>query len=713
MVTLGDPYLQDISYTYDKASNIKSVTDAAHSGASSCGLSNIQYDDLYRLVSLSSASEGRTITYEYDALGNLHKNGEMGAGAYTYHATKVHAVTAANGNSYAYDAGGNMTTRNSSTYGNQTLTYDEQNRLEQVAISGGSTVQFGYSAGGVRLWKRVDGQMTGLWIGSLYEEKDGKILCHVYAGDRLVATFEPESALACIVQNNRYLAALWDTGDWAVTAFFGGGRVLVTVLWAAALTGIALGLRYNRRRLRERYGLHTYYGLRAIGGTDPWRQMVLLTMAAAVFLSSNPQAAYADTPTYDPAFYYYHPDHLGSAQVMTDRNGELVQHYGYTPFGEENYQNNSYAFEVSSRYTGQTLDEDTGLYYYGARYYDPELARFIQPDSVVPEPDHSEAFNRYSYCRNNPLKHIDPGGNLYVPLASDIVSHSGWRNTYVGGVIGHVNFPAGVTQMMSAVMGMRTSVVGAVRRFPAEAQGLSERLSGARQAGGEAIAAGYAIPVYGSVKRAREAYQEGRHAEYALNVAWATFEVATIGSALLRAGAADLAGGARAVSVASAYETSSSFDAAALWGKRLRAGRPGTTGIGYSSTTFRTNEQLVHEIASRSNAWAARKGLTGTPQDLGIAQHMYAKRMLRYYQGMYGHRGLSTEVRYVNQRPWLRNIGMPTRGSVILDVVDGPLDNPVAIYDYKFGAAGLSPGRVNQIRNVTGFEKIPIKETRP
>ncbi len=41
MVTLGDPNLQDISYTYDKTSNITSVTDAAHSGASSCGLSNI------------------------------------------------------------------------------------------------------------------------------------------------------------------------------------------------------------------------------------------------------------------------------------------------------------------------------------------------------------------------------------------------------------------------------------------------------------------------------------------------------------------------------------------------------------------------------------------------------------------------------------------------------------------------------------------------
>ena len=49
-----------------------------------------------------------------------------------------------------------MTTRNRSGQPNQTLTYDEQNRLKQVAITGGSTVQFGYSAGGSRLWKKVN-----------------------------------------------------------------------------------------------------------------------------------------------------------------------------------------------------------------------------------------------------------------------------------------------------------------------------------------------------------------------------------------------------------------------------------------------------------------------------------------------------------------------------------------------------------------------------
>jgi RHS repeat-associated protein len=408
--------IQDITYTYDKISNIKSVADGVHSGVQSCGLSTIVYDDLHRLTRLTSAAQG-LITYEYTPLGNINKNGEMGTGTYTYSPTKPHAVTAANGSTYAYDACGNMTNRNRSGQANQTLTYDEQNRLKQVAITGGSTVQFGYSAGGSRIWKKVNGQVTGLWIGSLYEEKDGQILCHVYAGGRLVASFEPEGGFACFIQHHPFFAAVWNFGDGVSTALFGGGRTPMTIMWTAALTGIALGIRYNRRKLLNRHGLQTYYGLRFIGGTDPWRQMVLLTMAASVFLSSNPQAAYAGTPVYDPVFYYYHPDHLGSSQLMTDRDGDVVQQYGYTPFGKENYKNNTYAFSVSSRYTGQTLDEETGLYYYGARYYDPKLARFIQADSIVPTLGFSQAFNRYAYCYNNPLRLIDPTG--YCATAAD------------------------------------------------------------------------------------------------------------------------------------------------------------------------------------------------------------------------------------------------------------------------------------------------------
>jgi RHS repeat-associated protein len=417
VLTTGGSTIQDVNYTYDKASNIASVTDNPHTGAQSCGLSNIVYDDLYRLTSLYSTAEGKTLTYEYTALGNINKNGEMGTGAYTYSPTQPHAVTAANGSSYSYDAAGNMTARNRYGQPGQTLTYDEQNRLTQVAIGGGSTVQFGYSAGGGRLWKKVDGQVTQVWIGSLYEEKNGKTLCHVYAGDRLVASFEPSGGFACLVEHHPYFAALWHFGDKTFCAFFGGGRAPLSGMGLAILAGLGCGLYYSRKRLWLVYGLSSPSASAAFYQRNPWRQVIVTALAGAVLVTSIPTPAYAGTPVYDPVFYYYHPDNLGSSQLMTDRDGDVVQQYGYSPFGREDYKNNTLAFSVSDRYTGQTLDEETGLYYYGARYYDPELARFIQADSTIPDPEFSQALNRYAYVYNNPLKFTDPTGQDPITLA--------------------------------------------------------------------------------------------------------------------------------------------------------------------------------------------------------------------------------------------------------------------------------------------------------
>ncbi len=106
---------------------------------------------------------------------------------------------------------------------------------------------------------------------------------------------------------------------------------------------------------------------------------------------------------------------------MTDADGDLVEHYGYYPFGNERFNDPKPAFSVTNRYTGQQLDEETGLYFYGSRYYDPELARFIQPDSVVPGGG-SQSLNRYTYCVNNPLKFTDPTGHFIFAVFAAIAA---------------------------------------------------------------------------------------------------------------------------------------------------------------------------------------------------------------------------------------------------------------------------------------------------
>ncbi|OGS15759.1 MAG: hypothetical protein A2251_08735 [Elusimicrobia bacterium RIFOXYA2_FULL_47_53] len=68
---------------------------------------------------------------------------------------------------------------------------------------------------------------------------------------------------------------------------------------------------------------------------------------------------------------------------------------------------------ASRKYTGQIFDSGTGLYYYNARYYDPQLGTFITPDTIVQDLYDPQNLNRYSYCRNNPIIYTDPSGHEF------------------------------------------------------------------------------------------------------------------------------------------------------------------------------------------------------------------------------------------------------------------------------------------------------------
>ena len=95
---------------------------------------------------------------------------------------------------------------------------------------------------------------------------------------------------------------------------------------------------------------------------------------------------------------------------MTDSSGNVVETTNYMPFGEMRAHTGSTV--TNYKFTDQELDPETGLYYYGARYYDPIIGRFITPDSIVQNPFDPQMLNRYSYCRNNPLIYTDPNGQF-------------------------------------------------------------------------------------------------------------------------------------------------------------------------------------------------------------------------------------------------------------------------------------------------------------
>jgi RHS repeat-associated protein len=114
----------------------------------------------------------------------------------------------------------------------------------------------------------------------------------------------------------------------------------------------------------------------------------------------------------DDAWHYPLPDVLGSAHQWTDGTGSLDYAAGYTPFGEPMWQQGS--APAPWGYTGEHWDANVGLLYLRARWYDPTVGRFTQADRIVPNPLNSQAWNRYAYGLNNPLRYTDPSG--YFPL---------------------------------------------------------------------------------------------------------------------------------------------------------------------------------------------------------------------------------------------------------------------------------------------------------
>jgi RHS repeat-associated protein len=111
--------------------------------------------------------------------------------------------------------------------------------------------------------------------------------------------------------------------------------------------------------------------------------------------------------------YYYSEDNINSSCALSGGSTTVSSQEVnvYYPFGRTMAGTLQASFQVSRRFTGQILDAESGLYYYNARYYDPELGKFIQPDTEISDLSNPQSFNRFSYCVNDPLRYTDPSGH--------------------------------------------------------------------------------------------------------------------------------------------------------------------------------------------------------------------------------------------------------------------------------------------------------------
>jgi RHS repeat-associated protein len=154
---------------------------------------------------------------------------------------------------------------------------------------------------------------------------------------------------------------------------------------------------------------------------------------------------------------YVLSDHLGSASIMTDSNGSKVSEMRYTPWGEVRYSwvdpnlSTTPAYTLPKRtFTGQYsyMDDPStqgvdgfGLMFYNARFYDPQVGRFAQADTIVPGGVHG--LDRYAYVNNNPVRYTDPSGHtiqgrcnwmknydceIYGPTAAKLAAEAAYNN---------------------------------------------------------------------------------------------------------------------------------------------------------------------------------------------------------------------------------------------------------------------------------------------
>ena len=132
---------------------------------------------------------------------------------------------------------------------------------------------------------------------------------------------------------------------------------------------------------------------------------------------------FIDNGIIEKNLYFYHPDHLGSSSYITDREGRITQHTEYIAFGEVLFEEHSTSRTMPYLFNGKELDTETGLYYYGARYYDPRVSLWLNVDPMMlrdeamddEDSSNGGVFNPmnnavYTFSYQNPVKYVDPDG---------------------------------------------------------------------------------------------------------------------------------------------------------------------------------------------------------------------------------------------------------------------------------------------------------------
>ena len=361
-----------ILYSYDDLNRVSEISRYVDGSNDEILMDSIQYDTESLLTQFDYGNDLQA-TFAYDSRDRLStldvKNG----------ATSFLDLD------YTYDSNSNITQLvngwrdTSSTWHSETesYSYDGMNRLTSASCTSWSHT-YSYDKAGSRTAKdsitytiNVVNEVTALSDGTSFTYDDnGNRTQKTKGSDTWTYTYDYANRLIEVEENSESQGEYVYDGD--------GKRIQVTEN-SVTTTSIfsALNVLYEENT----------------------------TGTAAYIYGPTGRLAKRTTINEESSTFYYHVDHLESTRLVTDDDKDIVSAVAYEPFGETATQ------EGSEDYLFNGKEQDsTGLLYYGARYYDPDVGRFITRDPLKGVLTRPQTLNLYTYCLNNPLGFTDIWG---------------------------------------------------------------------------------------------------------------------------------------------------------------------------------------------------------------------------------------------------------------------------------------------------------------
>ena len=358
---------------------------------------------------INAKADGTVISsyqYTYDSAGNqLTKTEEKGTTTYTYdYLNRLSTVTEPNGKetSYTYDGAGNRKTETvqQGMTGSQTIyTYNSQNRLTSTAAVGGSYTKYLYDKNG-NLISKTTGKMDEIKTKPTSEDLPQFSLIIKRGSEN--GTGSADLTLYTYDHYNRLTGYKKDHTSASYQYNAQGYRVQKTV------NGSTTNYLYETDKV--------------VLETDGSNEQ----KAVQVYGSALLYRSVAGSKT--ESYYYLYNAH-GDVTSLIDANGNLAATYDYDAFG--NMISETGSADNYIKYAGYQKDDENGLYYLNARYYDSVTARFITEDTYTGEKNDPLSLNLYTYCQNNPIIYTDPSGHVSKPVSVvDYMKSQGLDSSY-------------------------------------------------------------------------------------------------------------------------------------------------------------------------------------------------------------------------------------------------------------------------------------------